>query len=420
MRQQNDKKIYSVSEINYFAKQILEEMTFWVEGEISSCKKNPNWNFYYMDLKDERASLPCIVESYVIDELQEDPVGQKILALGNLSLYEPFGKYQFRIAKIEKFEEGLLLKQLEALIKKLKAEGLFDPRYKKEIPKYPKKVCVVTSEGSDAWNDFKRHTIDKFPIIELYTADVRVQGRQSIINLLKVLPKVDKQNFDVVVITRGGGSIEDLAAFNDEQITRAIFAMKTPTVVAIGHEANESLAEWVADIRASTPTDAANIICSSYNILLETLDQIANRLRTNTKYYFSSNFQRLDHLYFKLTQTKISFEGLPHRISSIKESLRRHEKLLIFDAQTHIDNLIQHVEKAIKNDLQNCDQKLATLYKSLNLLSVHNTLSRGYSITTDDKGKILKSIESVVVGDIIGVKLADGRLKSKVSTKAQN
>src|SRR3989344_2041252 len=226
------KKIYSISEVNYFAKQTLEEMTFWVEGEISSFKKNPNWNFYYLDLKDDSAVLPCIAEEFMIANLKGKVTGQRILAFGNLSLYEPFGKYQFRISMVEAVGEGLL-----------------HEKHKKAIPKYPRKVCIVTSADSDAYNDFVKHTAYKFPIIELYTADVRVQGISAVPNLLKVLPRVDKMGFDAIVITRGGGSIEDLAAFNDEQVARLIFSLKTPTVVAIGHEANESLSEWVADAR---------------------------------------------------------------------------------------------------------------------------------------------------------------------------
>ncbi|MBI3282885.1 exodeoxyribonuclease VII large subunit, partial [Candidatus Curtissbacteria bacterium] len=166
MKQVDGREIYTVSEINHLAKQMLEQMTFWIEGEISELKKHPSLSFYYLKLKDDKAVLPCISNGYIIENLGGNLVGQKILAYGNLSLYEPWGKYQFRIAGIEKAGEGLLQKQLEELIKKLRSEGLFDPKHKKAIPKYPKRVCIVTSEGSDAWNDFKKHTVDKFPIIE--------------------------------------------------------------------------------------------------------------------------------------------------------------------------------------------------------------------------------------------------------------
>jgi len=412
------KKIYSVSEVNFFAKKTLEQMTFWVEGEISSVsEKNKGYHFYFLEIKDETAILPCITDSYLLDAIGENLLGQKILAYGNLSVYEPRGRYQFRIDRIESWGEGILQRQLEKLVRKLKGEGLFDQKHKKEIPKYPKRVCIVTSAGSDAYNDFVRHTIDKFPIIELYTADVRVQGTQSIPSLLKVLPQVDKQAFDVLVITRGGGSIEDLAAFNDEQVARMIFSLKTPTVVAIGHEANESLSEWVADVRASTPTDAANIICTGYQNLLESLDYLGTRLKSNAAYYFSANFQRLDHIFFKLTQTKNSFKDLSHRLNSLRESLKLHERLLVTASQTKLDELAKRFKRGLYIQIENKTQILKSFNKSLLLLSPQNTLLRGYSITTDKRGKVIKSIKSVVAGALIGVKFKDGSLTSKVITK---
>lgn len=420
MHQAKGKKIYSVSEVNYFAKQTLEEMVVWVEGEVGSIKKNPSWSFYYLDLKDDYALLPCIASGYLIENLDAEIQGQKVTAFGNLSLYEPMGKYQLRIQSIELTGDGALAKKLELLVKKLKAEGLFDQKHKKPLPKYPKKVCVVTSEGSDAWNDFKRHTVDLFPIIELFTADVRVQGPQSIPSLLEVLPKVDEQNFDVIVITRGGGSIEDLAAFNDEQIARTIFAMKTPTVVAIGHEANESLAEWVADRRASTPTDAAHIIIAEYQNLLTKLENFKYQLSSKSAYYFTTNLQRLDYIYLKLQQIKLSFKDLPHKLNSYRESLRRHEKHLIEGASEKQDNLFKDLKREAKQKLQEKNQALQNLNKSLILLSPTNTLSRGYSIVTDEASHVIRSIASVQIGSTIGVKVLDGRLKSTVKSKSKN
>src|SRR3989338_4766554 len=262
-----------------------------------------------------------------------------------------------------------------------------------------------------------KNTKKKFPKIELYTADVRVQGIGAVSSLLKVLPRVDKMGFDAIVITRGGGSIEDLAAFNDEQVARLIFSLKTPTVVAIGHEANESLCEWVADVRASTPTDAANIITFGYQSVVESLDQLGLRLKSNSAYYFSTNFQRLDHIFFKLTKTKNTFKDLPHIINSLKESLRRHEKFLVSASQIKLDELTVLLRKNFFLLTENKRQLLKNLNKSLVLLSPRNTLTRGYSITTNKKGEIIRNIKSVVVGELIGVKLANGSLRSKVIDK---
>lgn len=414
------KKVYTISEVNYFAKVTLEEMAFWVEGEITSIRQNSSYNFFYLTLKDATAILPAIADSHVINNLKEPQVGQKILAFGNLSLYESRAMYQLRILKVEAYGEGILQKQLDLLIAKLRAEGLFDAKYKKPIPLYPKKICVVTSHGSDAWNDFKAHTTNKFPTIELTAADVRVQGSSAIPQLLKILPQVDRRHFDVIIVTRGGGSIEDLAAFNDEAVARCIFKMKTPVVVAIGHEANESLAEWVADKRASTPTDAAHIITSAYDKIFELLEKYQLKLNAKSQTYFAQNFQKLDYIFIKLERVKLNFKDLPARLSTLLESLRRHERYLITDATIRVNEFAQGLRRKMKVIADSHEKSLISINKSLTILSPENTLSRGYSITFDTEGRIVRGIESVVVGQTIGVKLTDGLIKSKVTSKEKN
>ncbi len=394
MKTQNGKKIYTVSEVNYFAKQTLEQLVVWVQGEVASLRKNPNWNFYYLDLKDERATLSCIVDGYIVESIGQDIANQSVIAFGNLTLYEPQGKYQLKIANLELAGGGELYKRLEELIKKLKAEGLFDTHRKKDLPPYPKRICIVTSKGSDAWHDFKTHSTDKFPLVELTTADVRVQGKNAVGDLLKALPKVDSQGFDVVVVTRGGGSLEDLAAFNTEEVARAIFNMKTPTVVAVGHEANESLAEWVADRRASTPTDAANILTANYQTLLDKLESLNYRLISKVRFY-ENYFQKLDFLYAKLAATRINIREYPRRLAAISQMLKIQQKKL----------------------LENASQKLDFFEKSLNLLSPENTLKRGYSITSDAQGNIIRDISSVVIGQDIAVKLVGGEIVAGVKSK---
>ncbi|OGE04517.1 exodeoxyribonuclease VII large subunit [Candidatus Curtissbacteria bacterium RIFCSPLOWO2_01_FULL_41_18] len=416
MRQQDARKIYSVSEVNYFARLALEQMVFWVEGEISTLKKNPGYNFFYLDLKDDLAILPCIIDGNIISQLASEPFGQYILAFGELSLYEPLGKYQFRIHQIEPAGEGLILKKLHETIARLKKEGIFDQKYKREIPRYPKKVCVVTSYGSDAWNDFKKHTRDKIPFIKLYVADVRVQGPRSIPQLLEILPLVDKGGFDVIAITRGGGSLEDLAAFNNELVARAIFKMKTPTIVAIGHETNESLAEWVADRRASTPTDAANIITQGYVHFLEKLANLKQQLQLRSNYYFSTNFQKLDYNFYQLQRIKTSFKDIPHRLNTLKESLKRH-KQLITQADEKLKKVLRDMAMNTKLLIAKNSQKLESAKRTLMALSPKNTLERGYSIVADNSGKIAKSIDSIVVGSTVAVKLVDGSFKSSVKSK---
>jgi exodeoxyribonuclease VII large subunit len=412
-----DRKVYSVSEVNYFAKEMLEQMIVWVEGEVSKLDKHPSLNFYYLSLKDDKANMPCIVNGYVVDSLNYDILNQKIMAFGNLTLYEPFGKYQLRIQRLELYGEGDLYKKLEDLIIKLRKEGLFDPRHKKEIPLYPKRICLITSRGSDAWSDFKTHSIEKFPSLELVDIDTRVQGPIAIKNLLRVLPLADTGGFDVVVITRGGGSIEDLAAFNDESVARAIFNMKTPTVVAIGHEANESLAEWVADLRASTPTDAAHTITRGWQNVLEKLDRVQEKLSDKRERLISFNLERLDYIYKRLDQSKILMRQYPFKLSTFKETLRRHESVLISGAQKREKELYTSFIAQSKFLTEKLDNKLITLYHTLQILSPKKTLERGYSITTAESGRVVKDVADIVIGDTIAVKLFRGALVTKVKSK---
>lgn len=417
MKQIDGKEVYSVSEINYFAKQSLEQLEVWVTGEVSQIQQNDNWYYSYIRIIDESSVLPAICTKEILSQLDQLQLGQKVLIYGFPTLFDSKGQYKFKILRIEAAGEGLLQKQLEALIKKLKGEGLFDEQYKKEIPLYPKKICVVTSYRSDAWNDFKRHTIDKFPIIELFTSDVRVQGEKSVPQLLKILPKIDKKGFDVLIITRGGGSLEDLAAFNDERVARTIFGLKTPTVVAIGHEANESLAEWVADVRASTPTDAASIVMRGYNQVLERLYNYQNRLSQMAGFYFSTNQERLDNNYRQLSHMKYYFKDLPHKLETIKNTLKHTQKYFITDSTQLLLDTIADIKRNFKVVYKNQAQNLSQLEKALLLLSPQNTLNRGYAIATDRWGRILRSVVNVVAGDMVGVKLKDGKLQTQVKSK---
>lgn len=412
------KQVYSVSEVNYAAKETLEQLEVWVMGEVSQVQQNPNWYYNYIKLVDENSVLPAICTRDVLAQVTELVPGQKVLLYGFPTILNRKGEFKFKILRIEAAGEGLLQKQLEELIKKLKGEGLFDAQHKKEIPLYPKKVCLVTSQGSDAWNDFKRHSIDKFPIIEFYTKDVRVQGSQSIPQLLKVLPTVDKMGFDVIVITRGGGSLEDLAAFNDEKVARAIFALQTPTVVAIGHEANESLAEWVADRRASTPTDAANIVTFGYNQVLEKLESQREKLILKSNYFFMTNFQRLDQNFRSLARIKSSFKDLPHKLARFQESISYLQMQIVNRNQNALKELRLRLKMDFKNRYDQNLQNLKNLEKSLRLLSPENTLARGYAIATDDSGKVLRSTKGVVLGDTVGVRLVDGTLGTIVKNKS--
>ncbi len=410
------KKVYSVSEVNFFGKQTLEQLIISVEGEISSFQQNPAWFNTFFSLSDGIDIIECFISSQKFTNSGADFIGKKVIVNGRLTLFKK-NQYKMEAFSIKEEGDGLLQKRTEELFNKLKDEGLFDPEKKKEIPLYPVKVCIITSENSAGWKDFKTHTQDKFPLIELTTADVRVEGARAVSQLLEILPKVDSLNYDVIVITRGGGSQESLLeVFNNEQLVRKIFSLKTPKIVAIGHEINVSLCELVADKRASTPTDAANIVIAGFQNLLDKLDNFDFRFRKKLETY-SYYFQHLDTLSFKLSQLKVNVREYPHQLSRLKEILTRHQKHLIFDAEQKIAELLARAKRQSSAIFDSKGQTLAGFNKSLSILSPQNVLSRGYSITTDSSGSVVRDIQSVVVGQQLGVKLARGSLATKILSK---
>ena len=379
------KQVYSVSEVNSIAKESLEYLSFWVEGEISSIQTNPNWYYSYFMVKDENNILPSFVDPKLTDDLTKLQ-GKKVLIFGKLTLFKN-SEYKMHVFTIENIADGNLQKQFEELYAKLKKEGLFDEKHKKPLPEYPKRICIVTSLGSAGWNDFKTHTTDKFPIIELATADIRVEGPRAIDELVKILPIVDKQNFDIIVITRGGGAEESLMqVFNDEKVVRTIFSIKTPKIVAIGHEINTALAELVADVRASTPTDAANIITVPYRTILEKLEHIKYKLQSTSNYYFALNTQKLDSIYIKLVHIKLSFKDLPHRLATFKQTLSRQSKIYIEDANKRAEEEFTALKKLYKNLLANTDSRLENLHHSrLSSASYRLYLVNVFEIDVDRK-----------------------------------
>ncbi len=393
------KNIYSVKEINSLARQQLEQINIWAEGELSSFKEyEKRYRYVYFDLKDPSAGykIACIIEpEFILSNTQKFEGGMKVLVHGALTLWEKEGKYQMYFFSMQEFGEGFLLAEFEKLKKKLQQKGYFDPKFKKSLPEYPTNIAVITSQTSDAWHDFQTHSNKKFGAIELTLFDVMVQGDKSASLIVEALKNADKQKFDLIALIRGGGSAEDLASFNDERLATTIFKAKTPIVVGVGHEKDVTIASLVADIAASTPTDAAKIIIQNFTNLEQKLYQLNLRATSIYKNLLSNKFQLLDILYQKLIKSKEKFSTLPSSLNYLKKSL------------------IINFESGMKN----YNQQLANLKEKLLLLSPENILNRGFSITMNLKGQIVKDSSLVDVGEKLKVKLARGKLTSKVLVK---
>lgn len=421
MKNIEGRTVYSVTEVNNLARQNLENLSFWVEGEVSSFKGlNNHYRYLYFDLKDPQTGykLPCLLEPKYYQSL-EIPIedGKSILALGNLTLWEKDGRYQMYIHQVEDFGEGLLLLQLEKLKQKLAQKGYFDNKYKKGLPSFPLKIAVITSKASDAWHDFKKHTQDKYPIIQITLLDVLVQGTHSASQIIKAIKNADQKNFQAIVLIRGGGSLEDLSAYNDELLADTIFNAKTCIVVGVGHEKDITIAQLTADIPASTPTDAAKIITSDFASLEEKLDNHLTLLKRSFYQFFSSASQNLDLIFTRLGFHKEKYQDLAKRLQFSKQSLKGFEAQLININRQKLKEFFGALDYSRKFHFEKNQNTVKLIFEKLQLLSPQKTLQRGYSITKDEKNHILKDAFRIALGTNIKVKLARGIVSSKVFKK---
>ena len=402
-------------------RRTLEQMNFWVEGELSSFKGyNSRYRYLYFDLKDPQTGfkLPCVFdpETYLSQNFQFED-GMKVLALGVLTLWEKEAKFQMHVVKMQEFGEGFLLAELEKLKLKLQVKGYFDDANKKKLPPYPVNVAVITSKVSDAWQDFRQHSYEKFKTIKLDLFDVMVQGNRSVSQIINAIQKTDSKKYDVLCIIRGGGSIEDLAAYNDENLARAIFQAKTPILVGVGHEKDVTIASLVADVSASTPTDAAKIITENFLKLDSKLTHFVSRATFALKNKIAGASQQLDFIYQQLVNAKMSYSQVPQKLVFLKKSLTSLTTDLIKENLLALARSSDSLIQSWKFILSKQTVALEGYHHKLLLVSPQNVLNRGYSITTTIGGKVLKDAQFVDIGQKLKVKLARGQLNTKVIEK---
>jgi len=415
------KSVYSVSEVNTLARQALENMSFWVEGEVSSFKgANEHYRYLYFDLKDTETlyKLPCILEPEIFVNLAFDlEDGKKIIALGNLTLWEKDGRYQMYVHRIEEFGEGILLAQLAQIKRKLERKGYFDSKFKKLLPSYPVNIAVISSWSSDGWQDFKKHSVDKYPIIKVTFFDIMVQGEKSTRQLIASIKKANKMNFDLIAVVRGGGSLEDLSPYNEEIVADAIFESKIPVVVGVGHEKDIVIAQLVADVAASTPTDAAKIVTTNYQNLEERLFELSNKIKKDFVNLLFLQSQTLDVLYHKLSLFRQKYIESVNKLQLVKRQLILSQEIILINNKRRLQNYLISLKNSWKYITSINEQEVFFYGQKLKLLSPQNILARGYSVTWDEKGNILKDVRGIVLGSNVKVKLARGFFASKVFEK---
>lgn len=380
-------KIYSVSEFIDAANELLA-FEVWIEGEISGFNiSQGKWVFFDLKDKDE-AKIGCFMGAWALKETLED--GMSIRVRGTPGIHKKYGKFSITVKEIQLMGEGALRRSFELLKAKLQGEGLFAPERKRQLTRFPAKIGLIASRESAAYTDFMRILNNRWGGVEVNLLHVQVQGKEAIPQIVGAIQHFNREmaDLDALVITRGGGSMDDLQAFNSEEVVRAIFASKIPTLVGIGHERDETLADYAADVRASTPSNAAERLSPDRGEILSSLEHYIHLLD--------------QHLTVKIKDYGTRIESTGNFFEN-----------LVQERQNTIDNLYQGLEDGIGRLILDKKNRLDFLSRTIKNLNPENLLARGFSIIFKD-GKVIKDVQKLTAGEIIDIKLSKGRVKSKI------
>ncbi|MGR9114472.1 MAG: exodeoxyribonuclease VII large subunit [Gammaproteobacteria bacterium] len=438
-------KVYTVSQLNRESKRLLNEHfpSIQVEGEISNLS-TPSSGHIYFSLKDASAQIRCAMFRNQHRRLRFTPEnGLQVVAQAQVTLYEPRGDYQLVVESLEQSGDGALRRAFEDLKLKLSKQGLFDPSHKKPIPTLPACIGIITSPTGAAISDVLTVLKRRFPAIPVILYPVAVQGEQAKYDLVKALATANiLKQCDVVILGRGGGSLEDLWAFNEEIVARAIFASDIPIITGIGHEIDFSIADFVADLRAPTPSAAAEHAVPDQREWLNRFQALELKLQQQIKRLHSQKIQTLawlnkrlqqQHPGQKLTRNAQRLDELELRlVRAIRNRLRharitldnRSAKLRQQSPTTRINALSvqqQHLQRrlqsALAHKLERLNQQLLQASQTLHAVSPLATLNRGYALVSDpETGTIIRSTDQLGKGDIILTRLAQGRFTSQIET----
>lgn len=442
----DEQSVISVSELNKKAKSLLEKgiPKLWIEGEISNLAKPASGHMYF-SLKDEMSQIRCAwFRQRQLQNTLNIVNGSKMLALGKIGLYEPRGEYQFIVEKMEIAGEGDLKRKYEDLKRKLSAEGIFSEENKSELPNLPKKIGVITSPSGAAVQDILTVLNRRFPIIPIIIFPVAVQGEQAAPQIQNALEKANfRADCDLLILARGGGSLEDLWAFNEEIVARAIFDSEIPIISAIGHETDVTISDFTADLRAPTPSGAAELAVPDQHDWIKSIDNISEKINTIITQQINSKSQLSDWINKRLSQSspmmtvKRQIEksnNLQKMLSSsILQNLSRQEKnihqlksnlngvsprLKIHTQLSRIKELNQKITSCSDHLLEGLNNRIKLASKTLNSVSPLRTLDRGYAIARDAKTKnVIMSADTIEIENDIEVKLAKGEIKVTVIEK---
>ena len=436
--------ILSVTELNRATSQLLADhfYSIWVEGELSNTVQAASGH-YYFTLKDAHAQVRCAMFRMAQRKLTFKPEnGKQVLVRAQVSLYEPRGDYQLIVDTMEAAGQGALQRAYEVLKHKLLAEGLFAAEHKKPLPVLPQAIAVITSPKGAAIHDILTVLQRRFAAIPVILYPVAVQGEQAPLDIVRAIALANAQaHCDVIILGRGGGSLEDLWAFNDERVARAVFASDIPIIAAVGHETDVTITDFVADVRAPTPSAAAETASPDQQEWLARYVAIERQLTHLLQRHLSRhqqrvafvdkrlqqqhpgqkllrNNQRLDELAYRLQQAIRSQLRQQHNVLALHTAaLSQHNPaLLIKHYQQQHQYLSQRLHATLAQKLQRCQQRLASSSQTLQAVSPLATLSRGYAlVVSPTTGQVIRAQAQLKLGDVLATRLADGQFTSVVT-----
>ena len=415
-----DKEYLKISELNNYIKSVLDKDTFlnkvYLKGEISNFKNHTRGHLYFT-LKDDTSRISAVMFQSSAVKLTFNPEdGMNVLVSGRISAYPAQGSYQVYVDTMEPDGLGALYIEYEKLKKKLAAQGMFAPEHKVPIPRFPEKIGVITAPTGAAVRDIMSTIKRRYPMCEAILFPCLVQGKDAAPDIVRQIKRADAYGVDTIIVGRGGGSIEDLWAFNEEVVAQAIYDCVTPIISAVGHEIDWTIADFVADLRAPTPTGAAEMAVPTVLDIKTLIDNYKIRLNKNIKNMVNTKFIKLRSLRqsFILKNPMSMYEVKEQKLDTLIDTLNKDIKNIINDK----DNLLNKIKLSVvlqnpENLIKDKKIKFDLLVNTLKLVNPLGILDKGYSLV-EINDKIIKSSKDVNVNDILNIRLHEGSIKAEV------
>ena len=437
-----EQRYYTVTQYNQAIKNFLDSKVecqyVHIQGEISNFKGHSRGHLYFT-LKDEESRMNAVMFQTAAQKLDFEPKdGDEVQVDGRISVYVPNGGYQVYIEKMKLAGNGDLLRKFEELKKKLEDEGLFDESHKKPIPRFPKKIGIITAPTGAAIRDILSTIKRRYPLCETILFPSLVQGDEAKFDIVRNIERAQDYDLDVIICGRGGGSIEDLWAFNEEIVARAIYNSNIPIISGVGHEPDRTIADYVADLRAPTPTGAAEMCVPNLPDLLHLIDQYTIRTNENIKGIINFYQKKLDILkntyvlrnplaLYEVKEQKLDtlidrsnsiitsmLNDYTVRLNNIKSSYVLKNPLATYEVKREkVNSYVEILNKIIKGNLDNYNYKYSMMINKLELLNPLNILNKGYSLVTVNDN-VVKSAKDLKVNDSINIRLHEGNVKAIV------